>query len=228
LALDPTLEPTADAGSDPTADAGAITETAPAVTRTPERTYSDSDMAALRRSEQARYERRLEQEREQIRAELSGTTEEQWRSRVEAELQASAKTRYAYEADTAISQMKAKYPKFEANAVAIGQVMDREGITNIPGWSASQMLDYAYRLWERDELVKVPPVDVEAIKKKARDEALVEYTTKKTAAAEKTPRVEGAGGGTPVISDTREKRAGKKGAFDAALEYVTKSKQASA
>lgn len=227
MSLSPDIStPTASdiAGSDPTADAGATTQgTQPAAPAAPAgRTYSQSEFdnhtAGLRRSEQARYDRQLAIDRDRIRAELAnpqGTVDHVAREVGTLRTQMSK-----FQLDSAVANVSKRYGNF--NEAAVLQLIVDRGLDRLDA-PYEDILDTAYRIWNHDTLAAKPPVDVEAIRKAAKDEALKEYQATKTSTAAATPRVEGAGGSAPTSSDARSKLRTRKGALDAAVERITKS-----
>lgn len=212
--------PTAgDAGADTGTTAPASAPAAPSAQTPSERTYTqaefDTHAAGLRRSEQARYERQLAQERERIRVELTNPKAPQ--DPIVREVGTLRNQMSRFQLDSAVAQVSKQYPNFNEKAV-LQLIVDR-GLDRLDA-PYEEILDLAYRIWDRDTLAGKPPVDVEAIKKAAKDEAIREYTSKKVETASKTPRTEGTGGSAPVSAKKITKSADLDAAIGAALDRI--------
>lgn len=228
---------------DPTADAEATTETAPATSApastgmasvgTSERTYTQADMDRAA----AWYRKSVREERERIEREYASQREpetDQADPAIRRQLEAMVGPMIAplrqqqveISLDRAVSTITKRYPDFEANQRDILEAVVEMGLDKATHIPLDQMLDMAYRYWKHDKTAATPPVDVESIKKQAKDEAIKDYLDKMKTKSSNTPRPEGPGGSTPASTDPQAARRTKKGALDAALQYVQKSKAA--
>jgi len=185
----------------------------------PERTFTQSELDAV-------VERRLARERSRYER----PTQADPVAPLRAEINQLKQSYTSDKLDGAIASAKAKFKDFEPNHVAIAKVIDDYGIAyskDAKGQPLSfdKMIEAGYRLWQHIENEKKPPVDLETIKKQAFEEGRMSYLNGKTKTASTTPRAEAVGGGTPTSSDSVERRKTKKGAMDAAIERITKSKQ---
>lgn len=218
MSLDESIStPTADAGTD-SQDTG----TAPAAPAAqPERTYTQADMDRAA----AWYRKSLREERDRI--------EQQYRQPeppaqpgsdpVASDLRSLKQQMTEFQLDRAISDLSKRYPEFgneQQLAEVLGIVVDR-GLDRVTHLPIGDVLDLAYRYWKADHSAAQPPMDVEAIKRQAKDEAVKEYLANKATTSASTPKPEGLGGATPVAP---AKPKDWKSADSVAMEIIRKSR----
>lgn len=226
-ALDTALsEPTAEAA--PPAETAPATPAPPAQVEQPQRTYTQTDLDAAyaearkwKREQEARlreeYERRAPRQaqpegdpnlRAQIEAIVGPVIAPIKQQAVEVSL------------DRAVVALGKQYPEFndEKKVREIFSTVVDMGLDKASHLPLESILEMGYRYWKHDELAKLasqPPVDVEAIKKQAADEAVKAHINRKVDTASKAPRSEGSGGQGTV---TPAKKITKVSEMDAALE----------
>lgn len=238
-ALDTALsEPTAEAETpqtDATAAAPQTLETPP----TPTATYTRKDVDAAYaeaerfkkqlREQYAQREQQLRRELEQLR-QPQPETDPGLRAQIEAivgpVIAPIKQQAVEVSLDRAVVALGKQYPEFndEAKVRAIfGTVVDM-GLDKASHLPIDRVLEMGYRYWKHDELSKLaaqPPVDVEAIKKQAADEAVKAHITRKVDTASKAPRSEGSGGqGTVTPAKKITKVSEMESALEAALSRV--------
>lgn len=197
------------------------------------RTYSDADMAAARRSFEVQSRREREAALAAVRAEYEQrfapkpTTDDPW-SQFDPTVAAAFRKVLEHEFGTRLAplqtiqtqqediafrndeaEIRSKYPDYAKNRVAVLEYGVQNGIVN---------LEQAYRAWKYDELSSLDP-------KKIGQDAIANYTKRKTAQASGTPAVEGRGGGAP---SSKQNFKSREEMDEAVIEMVKAANESSA